>query len=105
MTVSMTVTGLATSAALTLAVIGAARAAGEIDAPPGASSCTGCHATARTVETSVPRLIGRNPAELTTALQGFKSGQRPGTVMDRLAKGFTDDELKAIAAWFGAQKD
>ena len=101
----MTVTGLATTVALTLAIIGTAHAAGVADAPPGATSCTGCHATARTVDTSVPRLIGRNPADLVALMQGFKSGQRPGTVMDRLAKGFTDDELKAIAEWFGAQKD
>jgi cytochrome c553 len=25
--------------------------------------------------------------------------------MDRIAKGFSDDEVKAIAAWYGAQKD
>ena len=43
----------------------------------------------------------RDPA---AALQEFRSGQRPATVMDRIAKGFTDDEIKAIAAWYGAQK-
>jgi sulfide dehydrogenase cytochrome subunit len=40
-----------------------------------------------------------------TAVQEFRTGQRPGTVMDRIAKGFTDDEIKAIAAWYAAQKD
>jgi cytochrome c553 len=24
--------------------------------------------------------------------------------MDRIAKGFTDDEIQALAAWFAAQK-
>ena len=38
-------------------------------------------------------------------MQGFRSGQVPATVMNRIAKGFTDDEIKAIAAWYGAQKD
>jgi sulfide dehydrogenase cytochrome subunit len=38
-------------------------------------------------------------------VQEFRSGQRPATVMDRIAKGFTDDEIKAIADWYGAQKD
>ena len=37
------------------------------------------------------------------AMQAFRNGQRPATVMDRIAKGFSDDEIKAIAAWFGAQ--
>ena len=75
------------------------------DAPPGAASCSGCHPAKRFVDTSVPRLAGRDPAALVAAMQGFKSGQRPSTVMGRIAKGFTDDETKAIAAWYGAQKD
>jgi len=82
-----------------------ASAAGPADAPPGAATCSGCHPNARFVDTTVPRLIGRNPADLVTAMQAFKSGQLPATVMDRIAKGFSDDEIKAIAAWYGAQKD
>jgi sulfide dehydrogenase cytochrome subunit len=101
----MNAIGPAAAAALVLAIIGPAHGAGEIDAPPGATSCTGCHAAGRSVDTTVPRLVGRNPADLVAALQGFKSGQRPATVMDRLAKGFSDEELRAIAAWFGAQMD
>ena len=38
------------------------------------------------------------------AMQDFRSGQRAGTVMDRIAKGFTDEEIAAIAAWYAAQK-
>ena len=53
----------------------------------------------------MPRLIGRNPADIVAAMQAFKSGQVPSTVMERIAKGFSDDEVKAIAAWYGAQKD
>jgi cytochrome c553 len=26
-------------------------------------------------------------------------------VMGRMAKGYSDDEINAIAAWYGAQKD
>lgn len=85
-----------------LSLAGAAAAA---EAPPGASSCSGCHATSRWAGTSVPRLIGRNAAEIVSAMEAFRSGQRPATIMDRVAKGFTDDEVKAIAAWYGAQKD
>ena len=88
-------------ATLPLALTGAFGA----DAPPGASSCSGCHPAARSVDTTVPRLAGRDAAQLVTAMQDFKSGKRPSTVMDRIAKGFTDDEVKAIAAWFAAQKD
>jgi len=94
-----------TVAALLLAVIAPASAAGPSDAPPGATSCSGCHPASKSVDTAVPRLNGRNPADIVTAMQAFKSGQLPSTVMDRIAKGYSEDEVKAIAAWYGAQKD
>jgi sulfide dehydrogenase cytochrome subunit len=85
-----------------LALAGAANAA---DAPPGASSCTGCHPAARSASAPVLRLHGRDAAQIVGAMTEFRTGKRPATVMDRIAKGFTDDESKAIAAWFAAQKD
>jgi len=33
----------------------------------------------------------------------FQSGERPSTVMGRIAKGFSEDEIRAIAAWLAAQ--
>jgi cytochrome c553 len=73
--------------------------------PPGASSCSGCHAASKSVDTPVPRLIGRSPAEIEAAMLAFRTGQKPASVMDRIAKGFSDDEIKAIATCYGAQKD
>jgi sulfide dehydrogenase cytochrome subunit len=73
------------------------------DAPPGAASCSGCHPAASKVDTLVPRLAGQDPAAMVSAMQAFRSGQRPATVMDRIAKGFSGDEIKAIAAWYGSQ--
>jgi sulfide dehydrogenase cytochrome subunit len=101
----MNATRLVTAAVFVLASGAPALAASAADAPPGALSCSGCHPAARTVNSAVPRLIGRNPADITAAMQAFKSGQLPSTVMDRIAKGFSEDEIKAIAAWYGAQKD
>jgi sulfide dehydrogenase cytochrome subunit len=92
-------------ATLALTATTSGGAAFAADAPPGASSCSGCHPAARLVDTTVPRLAGRDAATLVSAMQAFRSGARPSTVMDRIAKGFTDDEVKAIAAWYAAQKD
>jgi cytochrome subunit of sulfide dehydrogenase len=89
-------------AAIMLVAPGAALAA---EAPPGAASCSGCHPVGRSVDTSVSRLNGRDAAEITAAMAEFRAGQRPTTVMDRIAKGFTDGEINAIAAWYAAQKD
>ena len=68
--------------------------------PPGASSCSGCHGGV----SPVPVLAGRKAADIIAAMDAFRTGVRRATVMDRIAKGFSDDEIKAIAAWYGAQR-
>jgi sulfide dehydrogenase cytochrome subunit len=72
--------------------------------PAGAASCSGCHPSSARVSSPVPRLTGMDRAAIVKAMQDFRSGQRSGTVMDRIAKGFTDDEIQAIAAWYATQK-
>ena len=69
----------------------------------GASSCSGCHALSAKVETPVPRIFGRQPAEIVAAMQDFRNGSRRSTAMGRIAKGFSDDEIRAIAVWLAAQ--
>jgi cytochrome subunit of sulfide dehydrogenase len=59
------------------------------DAPPGASSCSGCHATSAEVQTPMPRLVSRPAVEIVTAMQAFRMGQHQATVMDRIARGFS----------------
>jgi len=72
--------------------------------PAGAASCSGCHPSSSRVSSPVPRLTTMDRAAIVKAMQDFRSGQRSGTVMDRIAKGFTDEEIQAIAAWYAAQK-
>jgi len=85
------------AAALALAAVSAAGAA---EAPPGASSCSGCHAANAGVDSAIPRLVGRKADEIVAAMQAFRSGQRHATVMDQIAKGFSDAEIQAIATWY-----
>ena len=89
---------------LWLPFTGAAQRAMAADAPPGASSCSGCHPASPSVDTPVKQLAGRKAEDIVAAVQAFRSGAKAATIMDRIAKGFTDDEIKAIAAWYGAQK-
>jgi cytochrome c553 len=37
-------------------------------------------------------------------MKAFAAGQREATVMHQLAKGYTDDQIKAMAAFFASQK-
>ena len=97
-----------TSAVLTAAMLTSSAvtcmAAGLADAPPGATSCSGCHPAKKWVDTQVPRLNGRAAAEIIATMQAFKTGQS-GTVMGLIAKGFSSEEIKAIADWYASQKD
>jgi sulfide dehydrogenase cytochrome subunit len=78
--------------------------AASAEPPAGASSCSGCHAAGASVATPVPRIAGRSAAEIAAQMQAFKTGQMPSTVMGRIARGFTDAEVEAIAEWYSRQK-
>ena len=79
--------------------------AGAADAPLGASSCTGCHASVKIADSVIPRIAGRKAADITNFMREYRSGAWPSTVMGRIAKGFNDAQIDAIAAWFAAQPE
>jgi cytochrome c553 len=91
------------AAAIGLALIAAATTA-SAEPPAGAAACSGCHPSSTRVTSPVPRLAGLDQAAIIRAMQEFRSGQRIATVMDRIAKGFTDGEIQAIAAWYAGQR-
>jgi len=78
--------------------------AASAEPPPGAMACSGCHPSSARASSPVIRLAGRDRAEIVKAMREFRSGERAATVMDRIAKGFTDAEIEAIAAWFAQDR-
>lgn len=70
-------------------------------APPGASACLGCHGAA---PTTLPSLSGLSARDIETAMNDYRSGAREATLMNRIAKGFTPDESRAIAQWLAAKR-
>ena len=91
------------SALLAFVLTFLAAAAAAAEPPPGATSCSGCHPPTASAEGKVPPIRGRDPGEIVAAMEAFRSGERPSTVMGRIAKGFSNDEIRAIAAWLAAQ--
>jgi len=69
-----------------------------------AYNCFSCHGEAGVSKTRSLSLKGLPAAYLTQALRDYKAGTRPGTVMPRLAKGYTEAELLAVARYFAALK-
>ncbi|NTV06530.1 MAG: sulfide dehydrogenase [Chlorobiaceae bacterium] len=64
-------------------------------------SCSSCHGTDGTSVGIIPSISGRSAEYLEAALKAFKSGTRYSTVMSRHAKGYTDEEIRLIADYFG----
>ena len=91
------------AAAIGVASIAAAVVA-SAEPPAGAAACSGCHPASTRVTSPVPRLAGLDQAAIVRAMQDFRSGTRAATVMDRIAKGFTEAEVQAIAAWYATQR-
>jgi cytochrome c553 len=85
-------------------VLVAATAVGSAEPPAGAAACSGCHPTSARVVTPVPRLVGLDRSAIVRAMEDFRAGRRAVTVMDRIAKGFTDEEIAAIASWYARQR-
>ena len=69
-----------------------------------AAACANCHGTEGRAEPGMESLAGKNKDDMLKSLLDFKSGRKPATIMHQLAKGYTDEQLAEIAAYFAAQK-
>jgi cytochrome subunit of sulfide dehydrogenase len=69
-----------------------------------AAACANCHGTNGASQQGMPRLTGHQRAYLAQQMRDFKTGKRPATIMHQLAKGYTDEQIDALAAYFSAQK-
>lgn len=69
-----------------------------------AAACANCHGTNGHAQPGMEALAGKDKDEMLQKLLDFKNGRKPATLMHQLAKGYTDDELRAISAYFAAQK-
>lgn len=62
-----------------------------------AKSCALCHGGPGYAPPNMPMIFGADRTAIYAALQDFKNNRRPYTIMGRIARGFTDDQLKAVA--------
>ena len=69
-----------------------------------AATCANCHGTDGRSAGVVPGLAGVDKGHIVAQMQDFKSGKRPSTIMQQLAKCFSDAQIEQIAAYFAAQK-
>lgn len=82
--------------------LGAAPALASGPAPLAAQACLGCHGPGGAGMQAVPGLAGRDARQMEEMLKAFRTDGRPGTIMNRIARGYTDAEIAAFAAYFAA---
>ena len=97
---------------VTLALLLTAPAAIAQDSPPNAmpttaSRCLSCHgADGRPALADVPIIAGQQPLYLINALKAYRDGGRSfgqALVMAEMVRGMSDDDIAALAKWFGDQ--
>lgn len=97
------------TAVAALSMLGAASATQAADpnlARNLAATCANCHGTnGRAVPgAGMDALAGMEKAKTLQKLADFKSGAKPASIMHQISKGYSDEQLDLIAAYFAAQK-
>ncbi len=67
-----------------------------------ASECTACHQLSGRVTGGIPAIVGVPPDQFVALMGSYKDQQRENPVMRAIAGRFTQDEIEALAAYFGS---
>lgn len=69
-----------------------------------ASACANCHGTHGVAQSGIESLAGVNKDDLLKKMLDFKTGKKPATIMHQLSKGYSDEQLAALAGYFASLK-
>lgn len=95
--------GLALALALNTGLAQAQGFDPQLQARSLAATCANCHGTNGQARGDMKPLAGMPAEKMLAALADFKSGAQPATVMHQIAKGYTEEQLQLVAAYFAAQ--
>jgi sulfide dehydrogenase cytochrome subunit len=97
--------GAAVVAAWAISLGGPALAAPPDAVTMMANTCVGCHGpNGSSLGPASPTIAGMATDTFVEAMTAYKEGKRPATVMDRIAKGYSDEEIKQMATYFSKQQ-
>jgi cytochrome c553 len=68
-----------------------------------AATCANCHGTNGQARGEMKTLAGQSADKIIEAVAQYKSGAKPATIMHQISKGYTDEQIKLVAAYFAAQ--
>jgi sulfide dehydrogenase cytochrome subunit len=95
---------LAAAALLALPGLSQAQAPDPLQVRSWAASCANCHGTNGNAQPGMVSLAGTPQDAIVKKMLDYKAGRLPATIMHQLAKGYSDEQITAIAAYFAAQK-
>ena len=82
-------------------MVGASQALAGASALAMANTCAGGHGTeGKSVGPASPNLAGISESYFIDSMTGFKEGTRPATIMNRIAKGYSEEQIEAMAGYF-----
>lgn len=92
------------TACLGFAASTAALAEGGPSATMLANNCTGCHGTdGVSTGPAIPSIAGLSKQYFTDLMKAYKEGKAYSTIMTRIAKGYSEDDFKAMAEYYYAK--
>ena len=68
-----------------------------------AATCANCHGTNGNARGNMKPLAGVSANLIVAMVADYKSGELPATIMHQIAKVYTDEQIKLVAAFFAAQ--
>jgi cytochrome c553 len=68
-----------------------------------AATCANCHGTNGKAKGDMKPLAGMPADKLLALWADYKSGAQPATIMHQISKGYTDEQVRLIAAYFASQ--
>jgi len=92
---------LAALGATTLLALSAGSAADSMNAVVLGNPCAGCHGTNGASKGAMPTIAGKSTSFIAKALKDFRDGKKSSTVMQRIAKGYTDAQIEQLAKLYG----
>ena len=69
-----------------------------------AATCANCHGTTGNARGDMKPLAGMPADKLVALMADYRAGNLPATIMHQIVKGYTEDQIRLIAAHFAVQK-
>ncbi len=69
-----------------------------------AQACAGCHGQDGAGMGRVPRIAAYDRDDFILVWEQFREGERPATIMGRIARGYTAEEIAVLADYFSNKR-